>query len=376
MITFKKDQNNYYIGIMSGTSLDGIDAALAHFDNDKCEIFDTLTQPIPEKLKNTIISLSDRQSTDFHTLGEIDHLFGKLFAESVIKLLKNASLKNDQITAIGCHGQTLFHSPGGPHPFTIQIGDPNIISTKTGITVVADFRRKDMAYGGQGAPLVPAFHESIFRDDEKNRVILNIGGIANITVLINNEKTYGYDTGPGNILMDTWIKENKDEKYDYNANWAVTGSLNKKLLENMLDDPYFSMAYPKSTGREYFNIGWIKRNITGFSDIKSQDIQKTLASLTSKTIADSVAAIKNHVEELIVCGGGVHNPLIMKQLKSFLPHTKILSASEYNIDPDYVEAAAFAWLAKRTIHKQSGNIPTVTGASKRTILGGIYLADI
>lgn len=263
----------------------------------------------------------------------------------------------------------------------MQLGDANIIAAKTHITTIADFRRKDMALGGQGAPLVPAFHQQLFSTPDATRVILNIGGISNITVLTPNQAVTGFDTGPGNMLMDAWIHQHNGEQYDANAKWAKTGTVNEILLETLLDEPYFKQPAPKSTGRELFNLPWLKQKLSGL-DIPAEDVQATLAEFTAITITNDVITYQYNEkselsikQELLVCGGGAHNPLLMARLTARLPEWQVMSTTEREVDSDNMEAMAFAWLAYRTHHNKPGNLPEVTGASGLTSLGAIYPAS-
>jgi anhydro-N-acetylmuramic acid kinase len=261
-------------------------------------------------------------------------------------------------------------------PFTLQIGDPNIIAAGTGLTTVADFRRRDMALGGEGAPLATAFHKWFLADREENRVVLNIGGIANITVLPAAEGTvFGFDTGPGNTLLDAWIQSSRDRQYDSNGDWGSSGQVSSGLLNGLLSDPYFGSLPPKSTGFEYFNLEWLKRIIAGVSNLGSvgdEDVQATLTALTATSVAAAVRQYAPATRRLLACGGGVHNAGLMRRLKEQLPDVLVESTDDYGLDADWVEAATFAWLAKRCLDGEPGNLPEVTGASRATILGAVY----
>lgn len=293
------------------------------------------------------------------------------FAAAINQFLQVYNIAPAQIEAIGSHGQNIYHHPHPPYPFTLQIGDPNTIAALTGITTVADFRRKDLAYGGQGAPLVPAFHAEIFRHPHKNRVIVNIGGIANITVLPADptQPVIGFDTGPGNALLDSWIAKHLEQTHDHDGKWAAQGQYSETLLNALLSDPYFFHPSPKSTGREYFNLNWLK-NFLPFT-AKPVDIQATLVELTARSIID---AINKHMleGEIFVCGGGAHNAFLMQRLGSLAKNYTVSSTQTLHISPDWIEAMAFAWLAKQTLEKKPGNMPQVTGARQTAILGGIY----
>ena len=376
-----KAQQNLYIGLMSGTSMDGIDAVLVSFENEKTNLIATHTISIPEKTKSNLKILMRGEDINLKLLGETDTQLGKLFADAVLQLLKNSGFSAEKITAIGSHGQTIYHAPNHDHPFTLQIGDVNIIAALTKITTVADFRRRDIALGGQGAPLVPAFHEYLFSNRGKgsgirDQSVVNIGGIANITYLPtdNTKSIIGFDTGPGNTLLDRWCEKHRNLSCDLNGDWARSGKIIPELLEKLLDDDYFKKPFPKSTGREYFNLDWLHQKIPPnppFSKggIAPQDMQATLTELTAKTIAD---AILTHTHTIWLCGGGTYNTFLIERLQHHLPRHTIKSTSEMGIDPQWMEATAFAWLAKRTLEKKSGNCKSVTGASQQSILGGVY----
>ena len=365
---------NLYIGVMSGTSMDGIDIALVNITEKKVTSIASDCYPMPAHLKQLLLTLCETKQTSLQNLGEIDHILGQLFADSINQFLKDNQIKKHQITAIGCHGQTIYHAPSGANPFTMQIGDANIIAAKTGITTIADFRRKDMAYGGQGAPLVPAFHKAVLQDPHINRVILNIGGISNITVLIPQYPVIGYDTGPGNVLLDGWIKEQLDKNYDQDGIWAKTGNINQDLLDYLYKENYFQMPAPKSTGRELFNLPWLHNKLAGFN-LDAQDIQATLVALTALSISNEIKklSIENGLPcELLVCGGGAKNPLLMERLTRLLPSWTVLTTDTKGIKGDDMEAIAFAWLAYCKINNLPSNIPEVTGASQAVSLGVIY----
>lgn len=359
-----------YLGIMSGTSLDGIDVCLVNFKN-KNIVVDAIEFPFPKQLKEEILHISNNQQTTIQQIGVVDHKLGVLYAESINSFLKKSNIKSSQITVIGCHGQTVWHSPGKPYPFTIQLGDLNIIAAKTGIKTIGDFRRKDMALGGQGAPLVPAFHKYMFNFPKENRIILNIGGISNITKLYKDTEIIGYDTGPGNILMDIWIRRHLHKSYDKNGNWARGGKLNDQLLNSFLSDNFFTKMHPKSTGREKFNSEWIKYHLgtnSQLHEISPQDVQNTLTELTAISIANE---INNNglCHRVLVCGGGAFNSFLMERIQAHLLESPVESTANYGLDPSHVESAAFAWLAKQRAQNKSSNMPSVTGAKKATTLG-------
>lgn len=361
----------YYVGLMSGTSMDAIDAALVEFDN-KAKLKLYREYPIDNSLRHQIRLINEK--SDLGHIADLDHELGHLFAKAVNDLLKEANVSSDQVNAIGSHGQTILHKPNTTHKTSIQIADPNIICAETGITTVADFRRMDMAFGGQGAPLASAFHQYQFQKDNKSLVILNIGGIANITLLpSDNSKVIGFDTGPGNGLLDDWIQLNKDEEYDKDSAWALSGKINNELLEQLLSDNYFSLAAPKSTGREYFNLDWLKKYLSKHnSEIPPEDVQATLLKLTVQTISNAINNIAKEYEEVLLCGGGAYNPAFLKSLQDLLPDMKVSTTEDYGLTPDCIEAVTFAWLAKQRIENKPANIPDVTGAKKKVLLGGVY----
>lgn len=365
----------YYIGIMSGTSMDAVDAALVDFSDDKLKILATFRVPMPEGLKKQIVQLIQNPISLAH-YGEIDRRLGILFAEAALGIINKNLVPKENIAAIGSHGQTIFHQPLGDQPFTLQIGDPNIIAGKTGITTIADFRRKDMAFGGQGAPLAPAFHEFLFRA-EQDCFVVNIGGISNVTYLAAkpSKNIIGFDTGPGNTLIDQWCKLHKNANFDNRGAWAQSGIINEKLLTLCLQDPYFHKPAPKSTGREYFNLSWLKKRLMKVNLFtKSEDVQATITELTARTIADAIKPLSKNAQKIWICGGGTKNTYLMSRLQQLCQPMTVLSTADFGVDPDWMEAAAFAWLAKQTLHRKTSNIPAVTGAKNSTVLGGIYFA--
>lgn len=363
-----------YIGVMSGTSLDGVDVVLATIDDTMVAQQGSLSWPMPMPLKQAILDVCQGQSVTLSQLGQLDVQLGKLFAEAVNALLVQEKLRPQDIVAIGCHGQTVWHEPTGIAPHTMQIGDNNQIAALTGITVVGDFRRRDIALGGQGAPLVPAFHHALLAHPTERRMVLNIGGIANLSLLIPGGPVRGHDTGPGNMLMDAWIWRQRGKPYDKDAQWASAGTVILPLLQKMLSDPWFSLPAPKSTGREYFNYGWVERHLAAFPGIDPQDVQTTLAELTAVTIAEQVL-LSGGCERLMVCGGGSRNPLLMARLAGLLPGTEVTTTDEAGISGDDMEALAFAWLAWRTLAGLPGNLPSVTGAKEASVLGAIFPAN-
>ena len=351
--------------------MDGIDAALVDFIDDTATLIAHHSHTIPEEILAELQHLISLKTADKESFTELDKQLGLLFASACITLLDANNIKADEISAIGSHGQTVFHAPKAEPPFTLQIGNANIIAKQTGITTIADFRRNDMAAGGQGAPLVPAFHNAAFRSADKNRVILNIGGIANITVLPANSNTpvTGFDTGPGNTLLDLWVNKHLGQPVDCDGQWASGGVINRTLLEALLDDNYFKAPPPKSTGREHFNLCWLQQHQL---DDTAQNIQATLCQLTIESIACAIETYAKETEELFVCGGGVYNPVLMQGLAKRLATIKVASTAALGIEPEWVEAVAFAWLAKQTLEGKPGNLPSVTGARHSVVLGETF----
>ncbi len=366
-------QSDLYIGLMSGTSVDGIDAALVQFEPD-FKVLATHCAQYPDDLRVKILKLCAPAADEINRIAEIDQAIADCFAHSA-NLISTPEYQA-QIKAIGSHGQTIRHVP--EQGYSLQIGDPSRIAEKTGITTIGQFRQRDLSAGGQGAPLVPAFHAALFHKANTERFILNIGGMANITHLPANphHKVTGFDTGPGNVLLDSWIEKHQQQAFDADGQWAEQGTVIQPLLQRLLDEPYFSNPPPKSTGRERFNLNWLETQLGDrFSNAAPQDVQATLLSLTAKSTAD---AIKKQSEqpsyEVYICGGGARNHALIKAIKAEMPEQKIALTDELGLDPDWVEAAAFAWLAWRCLSSQSGNLPEVTGAKGPRILGAIHPA--
>lgn len=357
-----------YIGLMSGTSADGIDATLVDLSDKQPRLLTSHYAKFDSTLREAILSFSQPRENEINSLAELDVRLGKAFAHAANELLKKSNTHYSEIQAIGSHGQTLRHCPS--REFTLQIADPNIIASKTNITTVADFRRADIAHGGQGAPLVPAFHHAVFSTDTCPRVIINIGGIANITFLPHHQTQpiIGFDTGPGNTLLDAWIQTHHQKSYDHHGNWAKAGSVHQSLLTDLLQDTYFSLPSPKSTGSDYFNLSWLASHLS--ESISPVDVQATLLELTARSIIDGIPAFKNG--EIFICGGGVHNHYLMNRLSQLAHPAPVYSTQSVGIDPNLIESMAFAWLAKQTLERKPGNITTVTGAKQAVILGAIY----
>lgn len=370
-----------FIGIMSGTSLDGVDVALCDLKDDKCQVIATHFLAYPQALKAQLLQLHTAADNELETTALTANKLAFLYAEAVNALLTKQNLQANQVTAIGCHGQTIRHRP--ELGFTLQIGNAALLAELSSITVVTDFRSRDIAAGGQGAPLVPAFHQAVFGSKLSNRALINIGGIANITYLgkssdaLNDAKVLGFDSGPGNMLLDAWVKRHLDKDYDANGAWAASGEIIQPLLSQMLAEPYFALQAPKSTGRDLFNDAWLMQYLES-TDYRPQDVAHTLVALTARTIHDALTQYCGKVDAVYLCGGGAHNALLIQHLKTMLANTQpsavLATTAELGVGVDWVEAAAFAWLAKRTIDHKPGNLPAVTGAKGLRVLGAIYSA--
>ena len=365
-----------YIGLISGTSIDAIDAVLADFGGAP-QVVATASYSFPEQVRKELHTICNSGICPMDKLGELDRQLGLLFGTAVNKLLESAGVKRADVRAIGSHGQTIHHAPHGEIRYTIQIGDPNTIAELTGITTVADFRRRDIAAGGQGAPLVPPFHAAAFRSTGHDRVVLNIGGIANITVLPRDaaQPVIGFDTGPGNGLLDAWVQKHRGEPFDRSGAWAASGKVDTALLKSLLKDGYFDKDPPKSTGREYFNLAWLEHHLTGSASSEKEDVQATLCELTAITIAQDIRQYAPATKQIMVCGGGAYNSALMKRLATLMSDCEVTSTANYGIAPDWIEATAFAWLARATLGGQAGNLPSVTGAHHAVVLGGIYAGN-
>lgn len=371
-----------YVGLMSGTSVDAIDSALVRCDPSGVEILATHEHPIPDDIKRQIAELSHSGADEIERMGALDRKLGLLFADAALQLLATTNTQPRQVKAIGSHGQTVRHRPpsatalGQAASFSLQIGDPNTIAENTGITTIADFRRRDIAAGGEGAPLAPAFHTAAFSKPGVNRVVVNIGGIANATFLNGSELRMGFDTGPGNTLLDHWIARRRGQPFDRDGEWSATGRIHPALLQRLLAHPYFQKTGPRSTGKEDFNLAWLEGRLTDFSEVAAEDIQATLVELTCTSITRAIQSSPPVATEIYICGGGSHNAHLMARLSAQLAPATVTSTAAIGIDPDWVEAATFAWLASRTLEGLSGNSPRVTGAAGPRILGGIYQGGI
>jgi anhydro-N-acetylmuramic acid kinase len=361
----------FYLGLMSGTSMDAIDAALVDFDGSPLRILARSATHFDPVLKARIAALLDSpDSVALDEIGQLDVELARAFAAATLALLRDAGIGAGQVTAIGSHGQTLRHRPDLAAPFTWQIGDPNTLTELTGITVVADFRRRDVAAGGQGAPLLPVFHDQVFRSEREDRVIVNLGGIANITILQRDTPVTGFDTGPANRLLDAWISLQQGRDYDADGAWAATGRCDDLLLQQLLDEAYFALPPPKSTGRELFNMAWLKHKL-GLAPRRQEDVQATLQQFTAATLA---AEVRRHAPgaALYVCGGGAHNAALLEAIARSVAPNRVATTTALGLDPDYVEAVAFAWFARRTLEGLTSSAASVTGAVGPRILGGVY----
>lgn len=375
---------DYFIGLMSGTSLDGVDAVLAKFSPTP-QLVTTYFLPYGSALKQQILALQHCSENELENATLLGNTLAKLYAKTVLELVENSYIPAKKIRAIGCHGQTIRHQPkiNGEIGFSLQIGNASLLAELTKMTVVSDFRARDIAAGGQGAPLVPAFHAEIFTHETKNRGILNIGGIANITYLPklsveNKTPVIGFDTGPGNMLLDAWIQTNLNLDYDKNGQWAATGAVIPTLLNKMLQERFFALLPPKSTGRDLFHQTWLAQQLADFN-YPPQDVARTLVRLTAQSIVEALANHCKDVDELYLCGGGAHNQLLVQDLVTLLAtkfsgNIPVKLTDEVGIGVDWVEAIAFAWLAKKCLAAETANLPDVTGAKAARILGSITQA--
>jgi len=360
-----------YIGVMSGTSLDGLDIALIE-QASAARLIATHYIPMPDSLRTEMLALCASGPDEIARSATAQQNWVTLAAQGIHTLLAQQHLKPEDIRAIGSHGQTIRHEPA--RGFTVQIGNPALLTELTGITVVSDFRSRDVAAGGQGAPLVPAFHEALFGERDGSRAVLNIGGFSNLSLIEPGKAVAGFDCGPGNVLLDAWIHHNRGDNYDRDGQWASTGQIVPTLLKALLSDPFFITKGPKSTGREVFNLPWLMRHLSHLPVFAANDVQATLLELTALTIIESLQSAQDNTQEVLVCGGGAHNTTLMNRLASLLPNAKVSSTSVYGVDPDWVEAMAFAWLAHCCLEGIAANRPSVTGARGLRVLGAIYPA--
>ncbi|MFM1908392.1 MAG: hypothetical protein RLZZ591_2069 [Pseudomonadota bacterium] len=379
-----------YIGLMSGTSLDGTDGVVAEIAETGCKVLAHCYLPFSPALMQGLLSLNSPGPNELHRAARYANQLVLTYAQVVNQLVEKSGLRPGQIKAIGAHGQTVRHHPqalqseaedwfeGQPTPgYTLQINNPALLAELTGITVVADFRSRDVAAGGQGAPLVPAFHQALFAQAHKRVGVLNIGGISNVSLLgplsTTTPEVMGFDCGPGNVLMDLWCQQHLGKAYDQDGAWAASGQVCKPLLTQLLNEPYFALPAPRSTGRDLFSPSWLEAHLTQHRHVSVQDVQATLAMLTAQCCADSVLASGGGaIQELLVCGGGAFNAHLMALLQKALPGIEVKTTDAAGLPPMQVEAAAFAWLAARAMTGQTGNLPLITGARGARILGAVY----
>ena len=405
---FENFDDGLYIGMMSGTSLDGMDAVLCQFGGEEntqqpMRLLATRSQDFPPRLREVLLALCQpngvqelvptvgEPNSELDWFGWASKEYAEFASDVVNNLLQQSNTDVESVLAIGCHGQTVRHRP--QMGFSLQLLDANIIAERTGISVVSDFRRRDMAVGGQGAPLVPAFHQALFATPDSTRVLLNLGGIANITVLpandssvndalVNNSPVIGYDTGPANLLLDAWTALHTDKDYDAGGAWAQSGQVVEPLLNQLIEHPFFARTYPKSTGREDFNLAWLQSELQKFDQASahirysSADVQATLTELTAMSASMQINMFINAQENssVYVCGGGALNDYLMTRLQAHLPHCTVETTASLGLNPAWVEAVAFAWLARQTLMGETGNLPAVTGASKGVVLGQVCFA--
>ena len=361
-----------FIGLMSGTSMDGIDAALVDVNTNT--LIKGITRPYSDKAKEWLHAVLNGVQTTPAVLSHLNTLLGREFALAAHQLLETAKVTPQQVVAIGSHGQTLCHDATAEIPYTVQLGCAHTIAELTGILVVADFRARDLVVGGQGAPFAPIYHEALFKEDAMPLAVVNIGGIANVTYLVPGVDVCGYDVGPGNCLMDAWIKKHLNVAYDAGGEWAATGQVMPPLLTTLLADPYFNLPPPKSLGKEYFSDAWLARYLQ--PNDAPEDVQATLLALTATTIADAIQKSHLQCRSVAICGGGAHNIMLQNALIKQLPDLHVSSTKTFGIDPDFIEAMMFAWLADKTLSHTPLDLTRITGAKNRAILGAIYAAGI
>lgn len=366
--------DDLYIGLISGTSVDGVDCALVSFAEPQPRLVASHFKPCDDALRQRVLTLCSGADIDLRLLGHTHVEIGEVFAEAAAELLEQAGVPAHEVAAIGSHGQTVWHQPGGEHPFSLQLGDPNTIAQRSGITTVADLRGRDMAAGGEGAPLAPLLHREVFHSDNVDRCVVNIGGMANITVLPRQGACLAFDTGPGNVLMDYWVGKHRQQRYDENGDWAAQGQFSLSLLNALLDEPYFGKAVPKSTGRELFNGEWLEGKISQCGlQLDPVHVQATLLTFTVTTIVSDLTRYCSP-QEVYICGGGVHNTGLMRELGKVASDFSIDSTTTLGVDPDWVEAMAFAMMARKTLRGEAVDTAPFTGATAPVILGGIYQA--
>ena len=371
-----------FIGLISGTSADGIDAALVRFIGDgdaRCELVHGRTYPWPEELRARLIVLGQGAPVDsLDEVGTLDVRIGEHFATAASQLVSDAGITARDVLAIGSHGQTLRHRPAGAafdgrYPFTMQLGDAHVIAERSGITTAADFRRRDVAAGGHGAPLLPALHNALLHSPREDRAVLNLGGIANFTLLPAHGDVRGFDTGPANALMDAWCARHTGQAFDAGGAFAAQGACDAALLQRLLDEAWFALPPPKSTGREVFHLEWVEARLRG--NETAADVQATLLELTAASVAGALLANQPTTRRVLVCGGGVHNARLLERIAARLPDAVVESTARHGVDPDFVEAMGFAWLARQALLGKPGNLPSVTGARGPRVLGVVYPAN-
>jgi anhydro-N-acetylmuramic acid kinase len=368
---------SFFIGLMSGTSLDGVDGVLAEFHGDGAiHTMATAYLPFTDTLRSELMALQSPADNEIHREAICANQLAQRYAACVSTLLEKGGVGTEKVRAIGVHGQTIRHQP--EHGYTRQINNPALLAELCGIDVIADFRSRDIAAGGQGAPLVPAFHQAVFGSETEMRVVANIGGIANISVLSADGSVTGFDTGPGNVLMDFWISRHHGKSYDANGAWAASGTLIPALLNALLDEFYLKLSPPKSTGRDLFHPQWLETKLAAFPDAFPADVQATLTAFTAASLADAISTHAPYASSVHVCGGGAYNSHLMRQLELALQERQrpmpVQSTDALGVSPNHVEALAFAWLACRHVERQPGNLPSVTGARGPRILGALYPA--
>jgi anhydro-N-acetylmuramic acid kinase len=369
-----------YIGLMSGTSVDGVDGVLADFSGSKCRVKQHWSAPIAPKLRAELLALNTSGADELHRAALAANALVRTYADTVQALLTHSGVAASAVRAIGSHGQTVRHRPQAfdGTGYTLQLNNPALLAELTGITVVADFRSRDVAAGGQGAPLVPAFHQDVFAQPQARMLVLNIGGISNLSVLGAKDDAHsqvlGFDCGPGNALMDYWCQRHTGQSFDRDGAWAATGTLLPALLAQCLAEPYLHQPPPKSTGRDLFNPHWLHAQLEAYSDAAPQDVQATLTELTAKACATSASSYGKESTQLAVCGGGAFNTYLMQRLQALLPTVVVQPSDAYGLPAQQVEAAAFAWLARQTLLGKPGNLQSVTGALGARVLGAIYPA--
>jgi anhydro-N-acetylmuramic acid kinase len=363
-----------FIGLMSGTSMDGVDGVLAYFDENNVCVLASVHLAMPETLRSECLALNQMGSNELHRAALAGIALSKLYAETVRELLLKAQCPATEVAAIGCHGQTVRHQPN--EGYTLQLVNGALLTELTSITAIVDFRSRDIAAGGQGAPLVPGFHQFLFGVQDRTRAVVNIGGFSNLSALRPGHDPIGFDCGPGNALMDAWIQLHQGKSFDRNGEWAQTGSINEDLLRRLLEHPFFKLAPPRSTGRDFFHLDWLQKNLvhTHTEAIPAENIQRTLLELSARAIADAMNSFAPDLDEVFLCGGGALNGTLVHRLQALLAPRPVRLTGEIGIQEDQVEALAFAWLARRTLRGEAGNVGSVTGAKGPRILGAIYLA--